>query len=194
MQSNNTLRSNSAKERVATGTGRAILAATALAMGLGTIAVANPASARDEFKNAFEFELGRIVAHEVASIGHAIIRPHVAVHREVYVPTPVHYPVYLYDSHRRHDHRRSWNRGHRHHRKCGHKHGRFDRYDRRDHVHDRISKRRDRHRDRVSDRRDRRWERVSDRRDRHWERISDRRDRHEDRRDDRRDRRDRGRR
>ena len=88
---------------------------------------ASTSSARNEFKNGFEDELGRIVAHQVAAIGQAVLAPPLVVREEVRVervrprwaPRPrawrphrhVHPP-------RRHGPWR-WKRPHRHHRGCG---------------------------------------------------------------------------
>lgn len=49
---------------------------------------ASTASARNEFKNGFEDELGRIVAHRVAMIGRAVLLSPVVVREQVYVERP----------------------------------------------------------------------------------------------------------
>jgi len=111
----------------------------AAAVGVGAIALAfaSPAFARNDFANAFERELGRIVAHDVATAAHLLLPPvPVVVHETVhyrpvgprFFPLPHHVVA------------------HRHFSGCGHRgwHGRHDRYDRRDrydrhdrHRHDR---------------------------------------------------------
>ena len=129
MQSTNTPRTQITHRK-----GRANLAATALALGIGTIVFASPAAARDEFKNAFEFELGRIVAHEVAAIGHAIVRPHGRVHHRPISAVVYEVPRHTV-SHRVHRtygppaHARV--HGHyKHHRSCRHKVSHYNRHDR----------------------------------------------------------------
>lgn len=180
MQSENTTRSNTVPIGPASRRGRTALVTTALALGIGSLALANPAAARDEFKNAFEFELGRIVAHQVASVGHAVLTPHVAMHREIYRAPRYYYshrsPRSYRHPHRSHYKRHSHARHHKRYRSCWHRHDRHDRYSRRDH---RTSDRRHRHDHRVSERRDRHDDRVRDRRDRRDERTSRRRDRHD---------------
>ena len=141
---------------------RASLLGTALAVSLGTLLLAaEPAQARDEFKDGFEHELGRIVAHGVAAIGHAVLAPAVIVHRGVYHNRRHHRsnPYYERRHHRPRGHYRH-HRGHRHHASCGHAYGhaRVSVYDRPSHHgghHNRYD-RRDRHQrhDRY-DRRDR---------------------------------------
>ena len=179
MQSDNTTRHNPAPTGAAVRKGRTALVTTALALGIGSLVLANPAAARDEFKNAFEFELGRIVAHEVAAVGHAILTPHVALHREVY-RAPGYYSYRSPHSHRhphhRHYRKHSHARPYKHYRSCRHhyhRHDRHHRYSRRDH---RMSDRRHRHDHRSSERRDRYEDRVRDHRD---ERTSHRRHRHD---------------
>ena len=143
------------------------LVAAALVFGAG------PAEAKNEFKDAFEDGLGRIVAQQVAAVGPAVLLPPVAVRTERYYAPPVPYPYEYrrhygprhYRKHHRHDYRKRdrhhYRHGHRHHhhaRKHGH-------HRRKHHVHDRrcghdvrsttvtvIEHREDR-RDRRSDRR-----------------------------------------
>jgi hypothetical protein len=111
---------------------RATLLGAAFALGFATLLLgASPADARNEFKNAFEDELGRIVAHHVAAVGHAVIAPAV-VHHEVYYGQP-YYRAYHYDGprhfrphhprhhgHRGHGHYKHSRKHHDHHRGCGH--------------------------------------------------------------------------
>ena len=180
MQSENTTRSNILSTGAATRKGRTALVTTALALGIGSLVLASAATARDEFKNAFEFELGRLVAHQVASVGHAILTPHVAMHREIY-RAPGYYHSYHSPHSHRHPHRSHYRkhsraRHHKHYRSCRHhydRHDRHHRYSRRDH---RLSDRRHRHDHRTSERRDRYDDRARDRRD---ERSSRRRNRHD---------------
>jgi len=89
---------------------------------------ASDASARNEFKNGFEDELGRIVAHRVAAIGQAVLAPPIVVREEIRVapvrprwtPQPRAWRPrrHFHPPHRGHGHWR-WKRHHRHRRGCG---------------------------------------------------------------------------
>lgn len=112
---------------------RAALLGAAFALGLGTVLWGPaPADARSEFKNGFEHELGRIVAHHIAAIGHAAIAPTVVVHQRVHYERPArtHYRRdrhhRYHDRHRRHrggDRHGYRGRGYRHHRGGSHAYG-----------------------------------------------------------------------
>jgi len=125
-------------------------AGLALFVGLG----ASEAEARNDFANGFEDELGRIVAHSVANIGHAAVAVHYRDHgyhgRRHWKHRRHHRRAKHFNRHYRH--KRAHHRGHRarkvvihnHYEGCGHR-DHFDRFDRRDRY-DRRD-RRDRRRD-----------------------------------------------
>lgn len=164
MQSTNTPRTHTTHRK---GAGNLVATALAFGIGIGTIVFASPAVARDEFKNAFEFELGRIVAHEVAAIGHAIVLPHVRVHHN-----PISAVVYEAPRHTvAHRVHRTYGppaqaRGHghcKHHRRYGHKASHYDRHDRHNRWERRTAKRHAR-RDYRTEKRHHRQEHRADRR------------------------------
>lgn len=126
---------------------RASALAGAVAVGAFALAFANPAAARNDFANAFERELGRIAAHDVATVARVLLPPLPLIVRDVHyrpVRPHVHRPAAVVVSHRHYagcEHDRGWNRGHRiardHHDHGGRydrrdRHDRNDRYDRRD--------------------------------------------------------------
>ena len=97
------------------------------------------ASARNEFKNGFEDELGRIVAHRIATLGQTVLIRPVIVREEVYVERPrprvvprpgVWQPrprAHFRPRHHFRQHHRPWrtwrgHRGHLHRRGWGHRH------------------------------------------------------------------------
>ena len=104
---------------------RGTLLGAAFALGLGTLLLgAAPADARNEFKNGFEDAFGRIVAHHVAAIGHAVIAPAVVFHEQAHYAPPIrrHYRPHYNGHHvyKRRQGRHYRGHGHRHHAGCGH--------------------------------------------------------------------------
>jgi hypothetical protein len=106
---------------------RTRLLGSAFAIGLAALALgAAPASAGSEFKNGFEDELGRIVAHHVAAVGHAVLAAPLIVHHSRYHAPPRYRPLPPPVAHHAHAARRRGHdrhghlRRHRHHRGCRH--------------------------------------------------------------------------
>ncbi|MEE2663703.1 MAG: hypothetical protein VX681_06265 [Myxococcota bacterium] len=119
---------------------RTALFGAALALGFGTLlGAATPADARDEFKNGFEHEFGRIVAHGVAALGHSVLAPAIGVHREIHHARPRHHARRDFRRWHHRRHRERYRHHHRHHRQyrhhrgqrhgqfCGHAHARAQR-------------------------------------------------------------------
>jgi hypothetical protein len=70
------------------------LLAASFAVGMAALVFgAAPAEAGSEFKNGFEDELGRIVAHHVAAVGHAVIAAPLIVHGGRYHAPPRYRPL-----------------------------------------------------------------------------------------------------
>ena len=140
------------------------VAGLAAGVALGLFVGATQASASDDFRDAFEYELGRITAHHVAAVGQLLLFG---------VPTVHH----VYREH-----------GHRHHCGCGHASYRYKcahrtRHARHKSAHIRPSHRHQnrnrraaqyRHDDRRHEHRERKYEQASEQRERTKERREDR--------------------
>lgn len=101
---------------------RPAMLGAALALALGTLVLgASPADARNDFRNGFEDEMGRIVAHHVAAVGHAILAGPVVIHKEVHIRhgRPYRHRVHRHPHARPHRHKIHRHRAHR--RDCGHR-------------------------------------------------------------------------
>jgi hypothetical protein len=100
-------------------TQRARSATSGAVLMASIVACASAASARNEFKNGFEDEWGRIVAHQVAAVGRALWLPPIVVREPLRIERPrprVVAPPRVWRPRPRAHPRRSWNgpRAHRH--------------------------------------------------------------------------------
>ncbi len=115
------------------------LAATAFAVAVGSLLATSDALAKNDFANGFEDQLGRIVAHQVAHLGHHVLIQTASLGRDHRYRRRA--PVVDHVRPRRHAFRHHANPSRRHHYRRHYRHER-------NHAHDRYCKIRSHHHDR----------------------------------------------